>query len=243
LQVSPGWEQGNRFGPHLATDPAVFFYLRELQKWNRSINLTGCDDDLSVIRNHFVDSLSCTLSSAVAPRSRLLDIGAGAGFPAIPLKIYHPEMPVVAVDAVAKKIMFLRQLCRVLALQHVECVAVRLAPSSLRPPQDDISSRFDPLLQRRYFDLIVARAVGSIPLLIALAAPFLAPNGHIILQRGRDGRHELHEHQAFLRDSGFHLVEMIEVRFSFFTYPRYLMVLRCHGSGKISSNFSEVIEK
>jgi 16S rRNA (guanine527-N7)-methyltransferase len=225
LQLSLRWDRGNGFGTQLATDPAVFFYLRELQKWNRSINLTGCDDDLSVIRNHFVDSLSCTLSSAMTPHSRLFDIGAGAGFPGIPLKIYHPEMPVVAVDAVAKKTMFLRQLCRLLGLQHVECITVRLNPSSC---QDDKSSQQDPLLQRRYFDLIVARAVGPIPLLIELAAPFLAPHGHIILQRGRNGKHELYEYHAFLQDSGFHVVEMIEVTFSFFTYPRYLMVFRCH---------------
>ena len=167
----------------------------------------------------------------MTPQSRLLDIGAGAGFPGIPLKIYYPEMPVVAVDAVAKKIMFLRQLCRVLGLEHVECMTVRLNPSSLTPRQDDKSRQQDSLLQRRYFDLIVARAVGPIPRLIELAAPFLAPHGHIILQRGRDGKHEVREHQAFLQDSGFHLVEMIEVTFSFFTYPRYLMLFRCHRAG------------
>jgi 16S rRNA G527 N7-methylase RsmG len=137
-------------------------------------------------------------------------------------------MSVVAVDAVAKKTMFLRQLCRLLGLQHVECMTVRLNPSSC---QDNKSSQQDPLLQRRYFDLIVARAVGAIPYLIEVAAPFLAPHGHIILQRGWDGKRELHEHHAFLQDSGFHLVEMIEVTFSFFTHLRYLMVFRCHRPG------------
>ena len=192
---------------------AVFFYLQELKKWNRQINLTGSADDEFVIRQHFVDSLSCACSPVLSPRARLLDIGAGAGFPGLPLKLYFPEISVTTVDAVTKKIMFLRQLCRGLKLQQVACVAARLGEAS------------EAAAPRAAFDVIVSRAVGDLPYLTALARPYLAPGGHLLLQRGQQCPQEIQACRALFDTQGLAVVDMQTVRLSFLEHPRYLLAI------------------
>src|SRR5689334_9609489 len=86
----------------------------ELGKWNRKINLTAIAAEEEIVVKHFVDSL--TLARVVTDSGSLLDLGSGGGFPALPLKILFPELQVVAVDAVEKKIIFQRQAARQLGL-------------------------------------------------------------------------------------------------------------------------------
>jgi 16S rRNA (guanine527-N7)-methyltransferase len=182
-----------------------------------------------VIRNHFLDSLSCILSSLIRSRIRLLDIGAGAGFPCIPLKIYTPDIYVTAVDAVSKKMVFLRHLCRLLQLRDVECVASRVeshSPLSSSLPETSNNKEMQRVVPEKSFDIIVSRAVGTIPDLLELAEPFLGPDGHILLQRGRNGKREISDHAIFLQEKGFQIVDVIKVMFSFFNYPRYLTLFR-----------------
>jgi 16S rRNA (guanine527-N7)-methyltransferase len=182
-----------------------------------------------VIRHHFLDSLSCVLSSLIRPHIRILDIGTGAGFPGIPLKIYAPDIYITAVDTVSKKVIFLRQLCRLLELHDVECVASRIEhlafpPSSPWKPGETREKQLT--VRKNSFDVVVSRAVGTIPYLLELAKPLLAPDGHVILQRGRNGKQEIFDQTHVLQETGFQVRTMIEVRFSFFEYPRYLMVFR-----------------
>lgn len=184
-------------------------------------------DDLVVIQHHFVDSLSCVLSFVLQPQSRLLDIGTGAGFPGIPLKIYYPDIQVRAVDAVSKKILFLRHLCRNLELQHIECQATRLEPVS-----PDIMKKSD----QEFFDVIVSRAVGTLRLLIALAWPFLASGGYLLLQRGKEGQQEFEREADLFLEYGLYPSELREITFSFFTYPRYLLILQKRDQDAFSKN-------
>ncbi len=193
------------------------------------MNLSGRDDALFIIRQHFVDSLSCVLSSVIGPQSHLLDIGTGAGFPAIPLKIYYPSLQVVAVDAVAKKVMFLRHLCRMLELQDVGCLASRIVPLSSSFRKNVSQRSQDSVLQTERFNVVVSRAVGTVPYLVELAQTFLGAGGHILLQRGKHGKRELAQYASFLQEIAVHVVDIIEVNFSFAEYPRYLMVLRMKG--------------
>lgn len=174
-------------------------------------------DDLVVIQHHFLDSLSCARAAVIQPQSRVLDIGTGAGFPGIPLKMYYPELRVLAVDAVTKKIMFLRHLCRQLALQHIECQALRLEPAPAGETQQP---------KQGVFDVIVSRAVGTLPLLISLAHPFLAPGGYLLFQRGKEGSREIEQCAPFFREYGLSPYALQEMTFSFFSSPRYLLLLQ-----------------
>ncbi len=187
-----------------------------MKKWNRQINLTGSDDDLFVLQQHFIDSLSCATSSILTPSSHLLDIGSGAGFPGIPLKIFFSELRLTAVDAVTKKIMFLRQICRGLALQNVECLAARLGETS------STSAPSPPLAA---FDVIVSRAVGALPHLLTLALPYLAPAGHCLFQRGQHAMREIEEHADDIRRSGCQVINVQQITLSFLEHPRYLVTI------------------
>lgn len=143
------------------------------------------------------------------------------------MKIYYPALRVVAVDAVAKKVMFLRHLCRLLELQDVECLASRVVPLSSSSRKNVSQTPQDSPLQKEKFNVAVSRAVGTVPYLIGLARAFLEPDGYILIQRGRYGKQELTDHALFFQETDFQIVDMIEVNFSFFDYPRYLMALQC----------------
>jgi 16S rRNA (guanine527-N7)-methyltransferase len=149
-------------------------------------------------------------SACIRPGITLLDLGTGAGFPGLPLKIYEPAIALTAVDAVSKKISFVRQLCRGLKFQDVTCIA----------------GRIEALTPSATFDLIVSRAVGDSPYLLRLASPFLAPDGQVLLQRGQAARQELVEQEAEFRTLGFYIADLHEVCLSFCEHPRYLVVFR-----------------
>lgn len=155
-------------------------------------------------------------TSVVQSPCRVLDIGSGAGFPGIPLKIYDPALHITAVEATTKKVMFLRHLCRSLALQSVVCLATRLDPAA---PSSTV-------LPDSPFDVIVSRAVGTVPLLLSLAQPLLSPTGYILLQRGREGRQEFETYAPLFREYKLQPIEIHAINFSFLTSPRYLLVLR-----------------
>lgn len=161
----------------------------ELLRWNRTHNLTAITAPDEVREKHLVDSL--TLLPLLGTAARLLDLGSGAGFPGLPLKIVRPGLEVVSVDAVGKKIAFQRHVARQLGLNGFSAVHGRAEelPGS-------------PLCQAR-FDVVTARALGSLPLLARLAAPCLAPGGRLIAMKGADGEAELAEAETELATLGF----------------------------------------
>lgn len=161
----------------------------ELLRWNRSHNLTAITDPREVREKHLIDSLS--LLPLIEPAHRLLDLGSGAGFPALPLKIVCPALEVVSVDAVGKKIAFQRHVARTLKLSGFTAVHGRAEDLPGTPLCD------------AGFDLVTARALGSLPLLAGLAAPCLAPGGRLIAMKGAEGASELAAARVALAETGF----------------------------------------
>src|SRR3972149_1012302 len=139
-------------------DLAVFdIYLGKLLEWNRVINLTSLGREEDIIVKHFLDSLSCLLSGKIENGQEILDIGTGAGFPGIPIKIVKPGIKLTLLDSSKKKIDFLLQLTKALGLE------VKLVP--LR------SEEFARSDGRNLFDVILARAVSTAPVLLEYALP------------------------------------------------------------------------
>src|SRR5438552_18481896 len=143
-------------------------YRQELLDWNTRMNLTAITGPEEVLIKHFLDSLS-VLTVYDHPRTRLLDIGSGAGFPGLPLKIVRPQWQVVLVEATRKKVAFLQHMIETLHLKNVEAVHARA---------EDVGHKQE---YRAAFDVVTARAVASLPALLEYAATFCSVGGQIIL--------------------------------------------------------------
>jgi 16S rRNA (guanine527-N7)-methyltransferase len=149
---------------------AFLLYLVELDKWNRKINLTAIRNEQDIVIKHFLDSLSYLTGFVPAPALRLLDMGAGAGFPAVPIKIAYPEIAVTMVESVNKKASFLRHIVRTLKLTEIIVVDKR---TDELPPSHLLS-----------YDVVTARAFADMKKAFSEGAHFLKPGGLMVLSRG-----------------------------------------------------------
>jgi 16S rRNA (guanine527-N7)-methyltransferase len=171
---------------------AFELFVNELTKWNRSINLTAIRREDEIAVKHVIDSL--VLAGCISSCERLLDIGSGAGFPAIPLKIVKPEVQVTSVDAVGKKILFQRHVSRMLKLEGFEAVHTRVEAMGRT--------------HAGHFDVIVSRAFARLEQFVALAAPLLAGCGRMIAMKGPAVAEELKEGEENLRKLGFEIKDI-----------------------------------
>lgn len=158
---------------------AFSVYLDELKAWNKKINLTSIDSDREAVIRHFLDSL--IPYRYVKGAGRLLDIGAGAGFPGIPLKIADPTIEVTLVDSVVKKVHFMRHVIRKLGLKGIEAVSGRIEESSLI---DRYASAFD---------CVISRAFTGLGRFLELSIPYLKTGGSIVAMKGPSYKDELEE--------------------------------------------------
>ncbi len=164
------------------TDSVLFStflrYQQELLEWNAKFNLTAITDSEEVQIKHFLDSLSL-LQVYDEPHTRLLDIGSGAGFPGLPLKIARPEWRITLLEATGKKALFLRSMIDVLQLKEIDVIHGRA---------EEIAHQKE---YRSSFDIVTARAVASLASLLEYSAPYSRVNGLIILPKKGDLAEEL----------------------------------------------------
>jgi 16S rRNA (guanine527-N7)-methyltransferase len=153
-------------------------YRQELIEWNSRFNLTAITDPDEILYKHFLDSASL-LAVYDKRQAKVLDIGAGAGFPGLPLKILRPRWRVVLLEATGKKVTFLRYMIEALELREIEAVQGRA---------EDLAHQ---QAYRASFDLVTARAVASLPILLEYAAPYCRVGGQIILPKKGDVTAEL----------------------------------------------------
>ena len=188
---------------------SFYTYAGELTKWSKKINLTAIKTDEDIALKHFVDSL--TLAKVVKNKGRLLDIGSGGGFPAIPLKIVLHDLHVMSVDAVEKKVIFQRHVARLLHLHDFEAVHAR---------GEELGRS-----HAGHFDWIVSRAFSDIPTFAAMTLPLLKSDGRLIAMKGRGGREEAEAAKGALDDLGACVVELLEFRLPVSGDARYLVVI------------------
>ncbi|MGH2543068.1 MAG: 16S rRNA (guanine(527)-N(7))-methyltransferase RsmG [Ardenticatenaceae bacterium] len=190
-------------------------YCHELVDWNRGVNLTTITDWDEVQTRHFADSLSVAL--AIPPEKlaecRLADIGSGAGFPGLPLKIALPGLQVTLVESTAKKTAFLRHVVDVLELTGVDIRAGRAETLSHEPEM------------REAFDVVTARAVAAMNTLAELMLPFCRIGGVAIAQKGHDLDEELRQAERAISILGGIIKEVKQISIEGQRGPRALVIV------------------
>jgi len=144
---------------------ALTTFENELLAWNQSFNLTAIRDSAGIRTKHFLDSFSCVLAWKDSTPVRLIDVGTGAGFPGIPLKILYPSMQLTLVESVGKKAAFCRHAVEVLKLENVDVITGRAEELGQLPAQ------------RERYDWAVARAVAALPVLAEYLLPLARVGG------------------------------------------------------------------
>ncbi len=152
-------------------------YMNLLIKWNEKINLTSITDPEEIILKHFVDSL--TIEKYISKGEKVIDIGTGAGFPGIPLKIYRNDIKITLVDSLNKRINFLDEVIRELELGDIETIHTRA---------EDIGKN---IKYRETFDVATSRAVANLSTLSEYLLPTIKINGKVICMKGSDIEEEL----------------------------------------------------
>jgi 16S rRNA (guanine527-N7)-methyltransferase len=147
-------------------------YEKELTAWNEKFNLTAIRDSEGIRVKHFLDSLTCVKELKTISPNHLVDVGTGAGFPGIPLKLMFPSMQLTLVESVGKKAGFCKYLVEKLELENVEVLTMRA---------EEIGQLAN---YREKFDWAVARAVASLPILLEFLLPLVRVGGGVLAQKG-----------------------------------------------------------
>lgn len=153
-------------------------YARILVEWNEKINLTAITEPKEIAVKHFIDSLTVLKAFKIKKNSSMIDVGTGAGFPSIPLKIVRDDINLTLLDSLNKRINFLNQLCDSLDIK-AETIHSRAEDAGRSKPY------------RESFDIAVSRAVANLTSLCEYCIPFVKKGGLFIAMKGKDGLSEL----------------------------------------------------
>ncbi len=159
-------------------------YYELLVEWNEKMNLTAITEPSEVVTKHFLDSLAgATEVEKVLEkgRCRLIDVGTGAGFPGIPLKIFFPEVELTLLDSLQKRVRFLETVVTELGLTGVQCIHGRAEDAAHQPEL------------REQYEIAVARAVAAMPILLEYCAGYVKPGGLFLAYKGPSLPDELAE--------------------------------------------------
>lgn len=156
-------------------------YFKELVDWNERMNLTAITERSQVYLKHFYDSLTLSFHLDLSQVATMADIGAGAGFPSIPLKIAYPHLKLTIVDSLNKRIHFLNHLAEKLQLHGVQAIHGRAEEAGRKKELRD------------QFDLVTARAVARLSVLNELCLPFVRPSGIFAAMKSAQTADELQE--------------------------------------------------
>ncbi len=192
-------------------------YYQELIEWNRKFNLTTVTDYEEVQTKHFLDSLTVTLAlkeeETRQPNFNIIDIGTGARFPGLPLKILFAKPKLVLLDSVGKKTAFLRHVIEQLELDNVEIVVGRAEEIAHRPPY------------RQQFALALSRAVASCATLAELALPFCRIGGKFIAQKKGEISQEINNAAKAIATLGGKLDQVKKIEVEELGDERYLVIV------------------
>lgn len=188
-------------------------YEQELLLWNKQYNLTAIRDQKGIRMKHFIDSLSCLIYLGERLPFKIIDVGTGAGFPGIPLKIAIPNIRITLVDSIGKKTSFCRHIVDLLGLEDVEILQARAEEVGQMPEH------------REKYDCAVARAVANLPTLVEYLLPLVQVGGIMLAQKGKSGPAEAQDAEKATRLMGGHLRQLHQVNLPGVAEERYLILI------------------
>lgn len=207
------YQNARSFGIHLSLTHLNRFslYIDELMQWNRRMNLTGLSEPKRIINELLLDSLLC--ASFIPDDGRMLDVGSGAGFPGMVIKIYRPHLKVHLLEASSKKGIFLRHMIRLLELKEIEVKKGRI-------------ERDGGSLSGKGYDIITARALASLDRMMAWCTPFLSSNGRLLGFLGKNSDTILKKNEHLKKAHGLELVKKIDYQLPGKDFPRSIVIFR-----------------
>lgn len=174
-------------------------YYELLIAWNEKMNLTAITEAHEVAIKHMVDSLTAYDKTLFHKGVSVIDVGTGAGFPGLPLKIFCPEICLTLMDSLNKRVKFLQTVVDELGLTGVECVPARAEEGARNQKY------------REQFDIAVSRAVARLPILCEYCLPFVKKGGHFLALKGRAYAEEAEEAKKAIKVMGGSHTEVREV--------------------------------
>jgi 16S rRNA (guanine527-N7)-methyltransferase len=197
---------------------AFQLYYEELVAWNQKFNLTAITDYEQVQIRHFLDSLSCLLAEEARhvlkrPEARVIDVGSGAGFPGIPLKLVCSHARLTLLEATGKKVTFLEHIVAQLGLCTVRAIKARAEELAHDPDH------------REKYDLALARAVADLPVVVEYTLPFCRVGGWVVAQKGETGAAEAWTARRAIALMGGELRRVLPVELPGLSEDRSLVVI------------------
>lgn len=189
-------------------------YFETLVEWNEKMNLTAITDKAEVYLKHFYDSLTASFYFDFTKPFHLCDVGAGAGFPSIPLKIAFPHIEVTIVDSLNKRISFLNHLAGVLKLENVHFIHDRAETFGVN------------VIHRESYDVVTARAVARMSVLSELCLPLVRVGGHFIAMKAAHAKDELESSQKAIATFGGAVEEIFTFTLPIEESERNILVIK-----------------
>ncbi|MCX7920141.1 MAG: 16S rRNA (guanine(527)-N(7))-methyltransferase RsmG [bacterium] len=189
-------------------------YLELLQEWNQQVNLVADAAAETVIQRHFLDSLTCLQSGIIEDSITLLDIGAGAGFPGIPLKIVIPQIRLTLIESIQKKCRFLDEAVNTLELAQTDILC-------------DRAEKLARLTQyREQYKVVVTRALAQLPVAVELALPFVQLQGTYLAMLGSDADEQIAKSRIAISLCGGMIEQLIPIDIPNSDRQRYLVLIK-----------------
>lgn len=207
---------GLKVTPEILKSLEVF--LKELLEWNEKFNLTAIKDQNEIWHKHFLDSIT-VINSIPKNAIKVIDIGTGAGFPGLVVKILNPRLHVTLLEATGKKVNFLKYIIKTLDLKNIEAVQNRAELLANHPNY------------RESFDVALSRAVAYMPTLLEYVIPFLKIGGIFIAQK-KEGSEELNEAKNAIEILGGKIKETIKIESSILPERQLIIIEKIKSTPK-----------
>jgi 16S rRNA (guanine527-N7)-methyltransferase len=198
-------------GLPVSAAPRLVDFAHRLLEKNQVMNLTAITDPADVARRHLLDC-ACLLTITDFRGKRVVDVGTGAGFPGMPLRILEPDMELTLLDSLGKRITWLEEVCREMALPGVTCVHARA---------EDYART-----HREQFDLAVSRAVAALNVLSELVLPLVSVGGRFLAMKATDSDEEIRSARSAISQLGGAVERIVDYTIPGTDIPRRVVVIR-----------------